>query len=110
MQTQLDAIAADLDDPTEDKMTQAREQTKEEHLAVLLILKHDLMWYVSLVIDLQNNCMCGSHQYMTMNDRIPTFNPSNDPTTVPGNSSLARPLAQPSHLGELTINIGYLTG
>ena len=36
-------------------------------------------------------------------DRIHTFHPTNDLTTVPGNSSLARPLAQPSHLGEITI-------
>ena len=34
---------------------------------------------------------------------FPIINPSNDPATVPGNSSLARPLADPSYLCELTI-------
>ena len=38
-------------------------------------------------------------------DRIPTINPSNGPTTVPGNSSLARPLAHPSYLCELIIKM-----
>ena len=39
-------------------------------------------------------------------DRIPTFQPSHDAATVPGSFSLTRPLAQCSHLGELTIKPG----
>ena len=34
-------------------------------------------------------------------DRIPTINPSNDPSTVPGHSSMTRLLSHPSYLGEL---------
>ena len=38
-------------------------------------------------------------------EKIPTINPSNDPTRVPENSRLDRPLAHPSYQGELIIKV-----
>ena len=59
-----------------------------------------------------NHCTTGEGRWMRpriqpwASDRVPNDHPSNDPTTLPGNSSLAGPLAEPSHLGELTIKPG----
>jgi hypothetical protein len=61
----LDEIAADPDVPTNGEREQARDQAKDQFLAVMFLVNSDGEWYGSLVRDIENEYTRGSDTYPT---------------------------------------------
>ena len=82
----LQEIAADPDIPTEPERRQAREQAKDEYLAVMFLVNSDRQCYGSLVRDIENEYTRGADTYpMTLStayDYIVNYRPAKSSSNV----------------------------
>ena len=66
---QLEDIMADINNPTDVEVAEAKATAREEYLAVLFIRKSDPKRYGQLVLELENNHTRGADQYPTTMER-----------------------------------------
>ena len=64
--TQLEDIAVNTNNPTVVEVAEAKATAREEYLAILFIQKSVPKRYGQLVLELENNHTRGANQYLTM--------------------------------------------